>query len=463
MYGDKELKHQRRYGQRGNECWNTWLLRKRTINIACTITACIRDTDFVEFEMALHIRATDEKVKKFISSYEFQMEEAYLKEESFVANLHQFFLKMATYIEQHKLFRDFYDFCELLTLCRSEKQKKGHQKIFDCYISMLMQQSMYFTRSRLEYSVSGVSNDGTLLMHKNPHAFSDLGAYNIEKYLFGKKIPTADSIRNAYKPFYDISSFQEIESLDCIARVYDNNIYSLIPYITENSLDIIVNEPYQHKIPNFPRIWKETAFYKERLQARQYMLPAMGITAYFMNAGDIDKIIFREVFKEDRVVLLYHVFTYRNGEMSGFYDSGYFYSIYDSSIRFDWHNSLENFVLENYFILTCDYVIDRKKNWAIKQTSIYSKFYYPYQVLASYVYKKQMDNNKNTAATKQYHKNEYIEEVKTQPAYIRRLPAGSNASSEALQLARNLGYEVPEGFTFVKRFDYHVRKRLYRT
>lgn len=43
-----------------------------------------------------------------------------------------------------------------------------------------------------------------------------------------------------------------------------------------------------------------------------------------------------------------------------------FYSIYEHTNRDEWYERIENFILKNYMILTYQYEIDRKKNFAIR-------------------------------------------------------------------------------------------------
>ena len=109
-------------------------------------------------------------------------------------------------------------------------------------------------------------------------------------------------------------------------------------------------------------------------------------------------------------------------------------------------------------VLSCDYEIDRKKNFALKQTDseqLDTGFYYPEQPLVCYSYKN-TGSNKNGSRSCRYVKEEYKEELRSRSGYIRRLPEGQCASMEAVQTARELGLDLPEGRTFVRSHDYHV-------
>lgn len=466
------LHYQNKHGKKGSESWEKWLLRKRTINLAVMVITNIAGLDFADFELALYFRCDNKQARHFIRTYESQMEEAMLQPENFVENLDAFYLDTCKYIEKYLLYRDFYNFCDLLNYQRNIKIQQGHKAVFDAYVSLLMQQTCYFSRNRIEDSVVGVTSHGELIFRKNPHPYSDLGSYKLEKQLClmisGGKTLTEEQIHNAYKTCgYKIYSLADVEHLEAVSKIHDNNIFVMAPYITEKETDIVLKVSYQHHVPKFPRQWKTTDFYIEKLSRRNYMLPTSGITAQFANAGDIQEIRFAEVFKNEEIVLLYRVSTFHNGEYSGFYHtkSRVFYSIYEHTNCREWHENVKNFILENYMILTCDYEIDRKKNYAIRQVDTFkNEFHYPYQPLVIYNYiKQETPDNKQEIERKKcrYNKEEYYEEVCTRSGYIRRLPQNHHASEKAVQYAASLGLELPSGKTFVRSHEFLIHHKIY--
>lgn len=373
--------------------------------------------------------------------------------------------------EMEKILRYQFDFCELIEKQRRKKILEGKKEIFDAYYRLLMQQTMYFSRNCLEESVYGMTDAGELLFHKNPHPFIDLASYHLEehllKYITGKTDLNKGKILREYQPYgYDVSNLEEIHTLEVIARTYDNNCYVMIPYINNKISKIVIQEPYKHHIPDFPREWKCTEAYKEMLKYRNYMLPTSGITATYHNAGDIKEIFFQEIFYQEEIVLLYRVSTYCNGEYSGYYHtkSQTFYSIYEHATRFEWNKNIENFILENYMVLTCDYAIDRKKNFAIKRVDeLEQEFHYPYQPLVVYTYEAAV-NSRNGIGKKRktriYDKEKYEEELRMRGGYIRNLPVGQYASEEARQYAYRLGLDLPEGKTFVRSHEFKTYRKI---
>lgn len=464
------MKYQTKYGKRGSDSKVSWILRKRTINIACMVVESVSNLDFADFELALYFRCDDRKMQKILKTFESQMEEAALNPEAFIANLDRFYQKNGCYIEENNLFRDFYDFCKLLEQQRRLKISQGHKKIFDAYLSFLMQQNCYFGRTHIEDSVVGITEKGELLFQKNPNPYSDLACYDLEKNykaeIMGKRELTDELLRKVYKTYgYNIHGIADVERLEAVAKTYDNNIFTMIPYISEDTRDMIIEREYQHYKTEFPRQWKSTDVYKDNLKRRNYMLPSSGVTAEYVNAGDFRKILFKEVLYNDEIILLYRVITYDNGEFSGYFQTKkqIFFSIFEATNRADWHDALENFILENYMVLTCDYVIDRKKNYALNQVEILENtFHFPYQPLVKYTYRnKAIKKPDGKSITRHYVKENYQEEVRTRLGYIRNLPENQRASQEATQYAADLGLALPDGKTFVRAHEYRVYRKIY--
>lgn len=468
---DRILYYQRKYGKRRGESWGDWILKKRSINTAVHIISEISGIGFEELEQGLYFRC-DEQLRIFQRRYESQMEEAYLRPDEFVKNIDAFYSNVCSYIEENQLFREFFRFTEMLTFQRRRKvgENRRYDAVYNAYISLLMQQVMYFSRDRLAYSVIGISEKGELLYALNPNPYIDVGIYELEKKmakLTSGKIELAErEILDAYRAYsYDFQSLEEAYTCEAMTRIFDNNLYNMIPYTSERTLDILIQEPYCHYVPVFPRVWQDTEVYRRRLQHRNYMLPATGITAEFINAGDIKEIRFAEELHNGEMVLLYRVITDGNGEYSGYYRTkcGLFYSIYEYSNHTEWHERIENFILENYMILTCTYEITRKKNFAIRQVDSFEReFHYPYQPLAIYNYKGTAEHKKGTGSARKYIKENYMEEIRTKNGYIRRLPSGQNASEGAIQSASEIGIELPAGMTYVRSHEYTTHLKIFR-
>lgn len=464
----KMLKYHEKYGKRRGEPFTSWLMRKRSINTAFAVTSFVSNMEFSELLSAMYFRC-DTKYDIFRRFYEALLETAYLQPEVLAKDLDTYYLSMCHTIEKKNLYTDFFDFCKLLEQQQEAKRRQGYINVYNAYYSLIMQQSMYFCRNRIEDNICGIDTSGQLMFTKSFHPYIDMGSFDLEKYyykwLFGKEDVNPLQIHKAYKTYgYDVWTLDDVHYLEAITKTNENNTFAMISYISDNTPNMLIETPYQHQCPTFPRQWKSTDFYLEKLQHRNYMLPASGIEAKYYNAGDIRKIYYQEVFYHGEIVLLYKVTTAYNGQYSGYFHtkSQYFYSIYKGTDKEIWHEEIKNFILENYMILTCDYDIDRKKNYAIRQVDDFkNEFHYEYQPLVVFIYQGKSGKDKsNSAHTRKYVKEEYQEETITRSGYIRRLPAGQCASDEAIQHAVELGLELPAGKTFVRSHEYTVYRKI---
>lgn len=448
------LKYQHMYGKRGSEPYGRWITKKRTVNSACYIVDTLSGMDFVEFESVLYFRCDDNRLDYFMKVYSSRLEEAVLEPERFIQELDQFLLDTCIYIEKNSLSRDYFDFFMLLEkLYLTNTYGKG-KAVFGAYISLLMQQTSYFCRDRTDEQVTGIHSDGSLIFGKQLFPYSDAGAYEVEKKL-GKKPGTISSrdISRVYGQYgYNICSLEQAASFEGMVRLHENSVYFMAPFVSTRTLSLVPVKAFGGVVGRLPRQWKKTEVYRQHLLDRNYMLPRSGVTALYKNAGSIAKILFFETICFNEVVLLFKIIIGGGGECPGFYwtKSQLFFAGSGDNGRF-----VENFILENYFVLSCDYEIDRKKNFALKQTEDLEKeFHYPEQPLVFYSYKKA--GGKKGSKHCRYVKEVYEEEMRRRGGYVRRLPEGQRASVTAVQAAKELGISLPEGRTFVRPYNYHV-------
>lgn len=56
------MEYQKKYGKRGSEAASLWLLRKRTLNIACMVVSKVKNINFENFTLALYFRCDDKEM-----------------------------------------------------------------------------------------------------------------------------------------------------------------------------------------------------------------------------------------------------------------------------------------------------------------------------------------------------------------------------------------------------------------
>ncbi|MNS42014.1 hypothetical protein D3C72_743830 [compost metagenome] len=128
----------------------------------------------------------------------------------------------------------------------------------------------------------------------------------------------------------------------------------------------------------------------------------------------------------------------------------FFFSCYRYSDGRVVHDAIENMVLEIYTEIVCGLEKDRKRVYAIQEvediqdTSEHKSTHLFIQVETQGGDKKSGDKAKKTGShTKKAHDRTYAR---------RKLPENWVASEEALERARELGIELPEGYTYVKPY-----------
>ena len=457
---------QTKYGKRKGMSFSDWIIKKRTLSIAAVIISRIAKTDFYELEMAIYFRNIPNQYDWFIKSYAIAMEEAAIHPEKFASGLDDYLKEHCITIEKELWYRKFYDFCVLILKEYQAKCKQGYKSIVSAYISLLMQQATYFMRTRIEDTIYGITEAGQPLFRKGIYPYIDIGIYDLEKDFIKDKNLSPRKIYDTFQKYgYDIHSLAEWELLNNMNMTYDNNVFRMAPYIDERTAFVAIDEPYVPCNLQYPRIWKSTDIYRERLKTRNYLLPSSGIIARYVNAGDIKEIRFIETLYDSEIIMLYRITTHRNGQLSGYYctKEGTFYSIYEDTIG-EMHGRIKNFILENYMLLTCDYEIKNKKNYAILQTeNLDSEFHYPNQPLVSFKYPfspKSGKVKKTQARERIYRKEDYQEEIKERMGFIRKLPVGQRASDAARLYAEQLGFQLAEGKTYVRSHTYRVYRKL---
>jgi hypothetical protein len=444
------------------------LLLKRTINSAFYILECLANISFEELELAIYMKVQDKELLQFMKLYEYQLEEAKLHREKFINGLHAFYMKTAFLIIENNP-RNYFDFLDFVM--RKSREKREYNKAFNGYMSLLLEQYMYigYLKGQKEKICCGITTDNELMFVDDIFPYSDCASYDMEKELYNAFTNKGDlnfkEVIEAYKKYgYTIKSLTDVEGLDAKSRLYTNNVFILSSYINEFTKQILPTTEYKHIEPKYPRKWASTEVYTDILMCkRKYVLPSEGVIAEYFNTGCIEKILFQEIYKNNKIILLYKVFDKLNGEYSGYFDTktGDFFSVYEETNMEEYHEQLKNFILENYYYLTCDLSIEGKKLSVLKLVDDIKHIdsYYGKQPVVCYLYKKKDSKvSEHHTGLRHYDRDNYKAEKIAINGFIRRLPLGWTASDEAKQLALQLGYELSENETFVRPFEKNVLK-----
>lgn len=447
------------------------LMMKRSINTAMSVISTVSHLSFEELQLAIFMKVTDPDMLKLTRRFEYQIEEAKLHPDNFVYNLHKFMMKTGRLILENP--RNYFEFLDFVL--RKQSEKDNYKTVFDGYLDLLLQQCTYlgFLKGHREKMCIGITTDGELLFKDDIYPYSDCASYDMEEYVYkalkNNREIDFQVVTDTYKKYgFNVTSPKDIGLIDATNRLYNNNHYMLISYINEHTVHMLPNTPFNHGQIIMPRKWVDTEIYREKLKKRKYCLPSDGVIAKYYKTGHIQEVHYQEIYKDDRVVLLYKVYSSVSGEFSGYYDTKtqFFYSIFTRTNYEEYHAELENFILENYYLLTCEPTIDKKKLTAMAQVDDIDNFdkdiLYGRQPAVCFLYKKKESKRGTTGeakvSLKHYDRSKYKQEKVFINGYIRKLPDGHQASDEAKQMAIELGYDLEEGYTFVRPFKKSVLK-----
>lgn len=397
--------------------------------------------------------------QKMIKLYESQLILACLKPKEFASGLHSFYQKTAIFITENHLEKEFVSFAYFIYSTISQKKKFSDDSLC-CYLDMLMQQYNYFViHPNLVY---GLDTQNRWLMKSEPFPYIDTAYLDLsERDRFDR-----DKLYKSYNKYgYNVNSPLDMLSLQKNDQLITNVLLTMTNFINEYTQDIVPKDYFlvAHGF-NAPRRVNATNIYKELLREKRYFLPSKGVKGVYHNSVEIAEILFQEIFTENRIILLYKV-TDRNGKgFSGFYDNKLelFFSPWNETDGGKiFHNNIENFVLESYCYLTTDIEEKecelnlQKRLHVIKKNEAEKNISFP-TVKFMYQSVQNEQPHLSTDEFRVFDKKKYKEIKMPFGGRPRKLPVGSQASDEALLLAKEYNYIIRPGETFVKPFERRV-------
>ena len=447
--------------------------RKRTLVIAWAIIDSIRDVPFEELMSNMYFKCSDE-MKPILNFYEDCIIDSKLNCDQFKAKLHNNLLAFCDKIKAGRkqcLVVEFYNI--LVQACiRKNFSEPTIKKIFSAYLSLVQQSITYFYDDLTKYYY-GVKEDGTFLTVEDKWPMIDWAHEEFEEQIFyrmveGRKIDEEKLFQEAKKRYarygLTVNSVDDMIEISTIANNFGNVTAAMAYYMSEQTQDIIPQHDIGLELRNLPKKWLDTEYYKERLLKRNFALPGC-IKTTCEYAGDIKEVYFREVIKDENVVMLYRVVTEVGhgyySDFSGYYiPSEKFMYLYFNVAEGakDQGPIIENFILELYFLLTIRRTDEEKsmKKYSLpliaeEYDDVYKEPRWNNQPIISFsLYGR--DEKKNNGQKRAYNQGVYEYADAKIGCFIRKLPVGQTASWEAMTNAAKYGYELEKGYTFVTPF-----------
>ena len=430
-----------------------YIQRKRTEGTVFAVNSKIKGIPTEELITDLFLYTEDKIAMELVKRFESVLVKASMDSNFLKNNLHDFYIDNAKFLKENKLYKKFAEFTYFIY--SNHSSGKSHSGAFSAYQDLLLQQFCYLAPpGKMVY---GVTNSDELMMTDEVYPFLDYPVHEIND----RNIKGINEIEKTFKKYgYSLETIENWKEIISNERLLTNMVFEMANFINEETFDIFPEKLFMpSRGVSRMREWKNTETYKSMLKKRKYILPPDGVLGIYRNTGKIYSIFFKELFMDSQVYLLYRIENNEEEGLYGIYDikNDFFYSIYkDSTGESLFHNFIENFILESYCHLTTDIEIDRKRNMALKVVEDINNvdFCYPNQPVVQFMYKEKG----KTADTKEkkyrnYDKSRYKEMKVTVNPYIRRLPQGAVASQEAIDMAREYGYELSEGETFVRPFS----------
>lgn len=441
--------------------------KNRTKGTAFEILRLMKRLSLSELLSNIYVQTEDPFALELIKKYESQLILAHEHPDSFIRNLHTFYVNMAHYIKKQRGYRTFLSFCYFIFTSLSSRQKQEfpddikYNDALNCYYDILLQQINYFTHHpKVLY---GLRSDDRLLLKEEPYPYLDVAMMEMMESRESNTIDNAlKYMRRHGLSIYTKEDFVRFHAND---QLITNMILIMAPLLNEHTEQINTHRYYPvAEGICFLQPVMDTHYYKKWLRKKQFFLPINGLRATYMNSADIDEVYYQEVWVDNRIILLFKVTT-KQGDFSGFYDNAieFFFSPWENSKNgIHFHELIENFILENYCLLTIEpetlFQMPEWKYRIYQQETIPSLPIKKIPTVTFYLPSKGTASKENTTHYRVFDRSQLQSITKSIAPFIRQLPSGAKASEEAIERAKQYHYILREGETFVRPF----KKRTYR-
>lgn len=474
---------EREYNKRVAGSKKDLVYRNRTCNVAWVVVNFLKNVNIDELEVIMLFQC-DKELLPYVRMFEKQLLLAKMNPDKFRKNLHDFFSTTARKIKEENaihLISEFHNAVTQSGLLKGVDDDATVNSVFSSYLSMTEQLFCYLIDDMHE-EIVGLRQDGTFILTEDIYPLIDYFQYEADEHMMKEQIALSKGnkyswdVKAVWKRLtdnfksigYEVKDMKDLSNVIQSSNNFTNNNMSMFYYIDERTSDMIPNGfmagycGFEH-----PRKWLETDFYKNALKKRNFTLPSCGVVSSYYYAGGVREIVFKETFRDDAVILLWKMRFDFGGITTGYYDTStqIFYSNYRMcSDKTGSASAIENFVLENYYMLTIkDTESEKKKRlkmWVRSDDTPIDKIpRWGNQPIVDYNLCPSEDDkqSKKGKGTRKYVQGEYDKSKISISANVRRLPVGHKASYEALQNAEKYGYEIEDGYTFVLPFERNQR------
>jgi hypothetical protein len=393
--------------------------------------------------------------------YEKQIELAGANPERFVFQLHSFYNAISSKIRKGNLYAELTDFMGTYLELAHKQSADVNKDVVDAYVNLLMQTMEYIRPDKFEFkqSVIGVTTDGQPICAPQLYHDWDLPGYEIEAGIESGRISRDEALNEmtrAYEKYgYALNTIEDVMGHSEIQKLQDNTIVALMPFINEFTYDIFPKRNYNTW--KSPLIRMDTSIDMEdllsSLKARKKTLPINGVRITFQDPSDeVEELLLKEIVKNNIVFMLYRLST-NNGDVAGYFNTqtGFLYSINLECNEPGTYHRTKKFLLYCYALCVTnrfddgrDKVFNVGMPVGLRLFGIGGKLRAVYDAVAPGITPRFRDTDDMESQTREIN------------GYIRRLPSGQQASEAAVEMAKQMGYALESGETYVRPFSKEV-------
>lgn len=445
-----------------------------SFNTAILVLAQLYDVPAHEQIMSVFVYCRNEPFRAISKEFEAQIELASIAPEKFIFQLHAFYNKIAAKLREPHMFSLFVQFSGLFSqLMYTKSSQTGmNMDIALAYTHLVLQTYDYLRPKKLDmtHTVIGCSTDGTPMTVKDPYQYWDLSQWYVLQAIRlaaknGMEIPTHFNELFAKFGYPQIDTMEDGNQLGREQRLFGATRAAMAPFINEYTFDIF---PQQTHNCNFQTLLLfkihdvDIPALKDKLRARRHTLPSNGIRVTFKDPTECLKtLLMKEIVYDESVVLLYKL-TLDGGELSGYYDNGsqFFYTPTLDAVSDKWPTILKNIVLYSYASAVLDDEMFSDSNFP----NHFANFIFPVEAESFGMGGKLKNTYRPTAPATGSRSDSARYEAKERAinGFIRKLPAGQEASPEAVERAKKMGYSLAADETYVSPFmrtEFYLKKK----
>ena len=449
-----------------------------------TAMSVLRNIEGMSFEDVSYQSARHSGWSRLAQLFQGQMELASLEPEKFIKGLRSFFMKTGNFVKKEGLGKEFFELYRKIRLSATEERDNENNSpeitgVSAAFLCLMLECTEYIRHDnlKLEQMPCGVTTDGQIMTVTDPYARIDFPQIELDQLQPGET--SAEKMAGAFLKYgyTGIRTFEDMEILQLTSRFFSNQVAALSGYISEYSYDMLPEKPVNvsaltmSNLPCVQAVEAELAVSPQEFSIRRRSLPVGGVICRLSGFNSEVSLKLKEtVIEEDRTVVLLYKLRIGIGDFCGYFNTktAEFYSIiseYDVSkadpvgintglkLRKYLMSSIENIVLTNYAVC----VLDRDRytpEWMSSALiSLLASGYSRIRSEITVIGGKPKDYYAETEFGKSRKDSPlYAQEDRYVAGHTMKLPPGRKASEEALEYAREYGYELEPGYTYVRPF-----------